>query len=114
MGCGESEEEQEINVQEQEPEKEEEKETPAEPEEPKIDNAPYKAMKEFANPKAWKHFETYTLHEPPKGVRKDTALKELSEPATEKSGDKYLGQVNAKNQAEGFGVYVRKKTGNVY
>jgi hypothetical protein len=31
-----------------------------------------------------------------------------------KGGDQYLGQLNGKNLPDGFGVIVRKKTGNMY
>lgn len=93
-------------------EKKEEK--PKAPEPPKIDNEPYKKMKALANPKAWKNFETYTLHEAPKGAPKSSGTTETKDVQTEKNGDMYKGSVDDKLKYQGFGVNTRKKTGNVY
>ena len=71
-------------------------------------------MKAIANSAAWKNFETYTLHEMPKGAKASPGTSETKGIQEEKNGDLYKGAVCAKHKFMGFGVNTRKKTGNVY
>ena len=109
MGCGgDLDEENELKnkTEEQEPEGEEGEEEKEE--EPTPDNTPYEHMKAKANNKAWDLF-IKDMHERPA-----SAQKEDKDEKTEIKGDVYRGSVNAKQQGEGWGVWVKAKTGDIY
>ena len=90
----------------------EESEEAKKPEEPKPDNKPYEAMAKDANKKAWELF-LKDMHEK-SAAAKGAGLKTLDKPQTEKNKDQYLGTLNDKGKYEGWGVWVKTKTGDIY
>jgi len=90
----------------------EESEEEKKKEEPKPDNKPYEALSGTANKKAWEQF-LKDMHEK-SNAAKGAGLKNVEKPQTEKNGDQYVGTLNDKGKYEGWGVWVKKKTGDIY
>jgi hypothetical protein len=75
------------------------------------DNKPFERMKPVANPRAWEAF-CKDLHKPTE-AEKRAGVKKI-EATEQKNKDWYRGTVDAKGKYEGWGVWVNKKTGDIY